>query len=63
MGFVTIDLTPDEAVTQGSLKEDTHFDPFDRMLVWQAISRQMTLASGDTELRRFEADGLNLLWN
>lgn len=62
MGFKLIDLSPDEAVTQGNLKEDTHFDPFDRMLIWQAISRNLTLVSGDTEFARFKKDGLKLLW-
>ena len=62
MGFVPIALTPDEAITQGSLKENTHFDPFDRMLIWQAISRKMTLVSGDPEFQRFVSDGLKLLW-
>lgn len=62
MGFVPIALTPDEAITQGSLKESTHFDPFDRMLIWQAISRKMTLVSGDPEFARFIPDGLKLLW-
>ena len=62
MGFVLIALTPDEAVTQGNLTENTHFDPFDRMLIWQAITRKMTLVSGDPEFSRFIPDGLKLLW-
>ncbi|MEP6787771.1 MAG: type II toxin-antitoxin system VapC family toxin, partial [Acidobacteriota bacterium] len=61
-GFTPIALTPDEAVTQDNLKENTHFDPFDRMLIWQAISRKMTVVSGDPEFRRFTSDGLKLLW-
>src|SRR6185436_10509114 len=43
MGIQTIPLTPAEASTYGNLTEDTHFDPFDRMLIWQAISRKMVL--------------------
>jgi PIN domain nuclease of toxin-antitoxin system len=62
MGFTLIDLTPEEAVTQGSLKENSHFDPFDRMIVWQAIRRELTLVSGDPEFTKFKADGLKLLW-
>ena len=62
MGFIPISLTPVEAATQGSLTEDTHFDPFDRMLIWQAISRKLTLVSGDAEFKRFEPDGLKVLW-
>ena len=62
MGFALIALTPDEAVTQGDLTENTHFDPFDRMLIWQAIMRKMTLVSGDPEFSLFKTDGLKLLW-
>ena len=62
MGFIPIALTPVEAATQGNLIEDTHFDPFDRMLIWQAIQRDMTLVSGDQEFKKFGADGLKLLW-
>ena len=62
MGYLLIELPPEEAVTQGNLKENTHFDPFDRMLIWQAISRELTLVSGDAEFRRFTKHGLKLLW-
>ena len=63
MGFTPIELLAEEAVTQDQLTEDTHFDPFDRMHVWQAISRKFFLVSGDKELKRFAKDGLRLLWN
>jgi PIN domain nuclease of toxin-antitoxin system len=62
MGFIPIELTPVEAATQGNLTEDTHFDPFDRMLIWQAIERSLTLVSGDRKFERFASDGLKLLW-
>jgi len=62
MGIATLSLIPNEAVTYAKLKEPTHNDPFDRMLIWQAISRKLTLVSGDTEFRRFKKYGLKLLW-
>lgn len=62
MGIQTLSLMPQEAVTYGNLTEDTHFDPFDRMLIWQAISRKMVLVSGDSEFSRFKKDGLRMLW-
>ena len=61
-GFRSIPLEPVEAATSAELTEDSHFDPFDRMLIWQAISRKMVLISGDSEFRRFKKDGLKLLW-
>ena len=62
MGIQTLSLTPQEAASYGNLTEDTHFDPFDRMLIWQAISRKMILVSGDSEFESFKPDGLKLLW-
>lgn len=47
MGFELIALSPEEALTYGTLKEDSHFDPFDRMLIWQAICRDLTMVSRD----------------
>ncbi|CAN5371857.1 type II toxin-antitoxin system VapC family toxin [soil metagenome] len=62
MGFSLLGLSPKETSTMGQLAENTHFDPFDRMLIWQAISRKMILVSGDPEFSRFVPDGLKLLW-
>lgn len=63
LGFRTIPLLPEEAVTSKDLTENTHLDPFDRMLIWQAISRGLVLISGDREFERFKPDGLRLLWD
>lgn len=37
-----------------------HNDPFDRMLIWQAIQTQMTLLSHDGKLAEYKPVGLNL---
>jgi PIN domain nuclease of toxin-antitoxin system len=62
MGIATLPLIPIEAITYDRLKESTHNDPFDRMLIWQAISRKLILVSGDPEFKLFKKDGLKLLW-
>ena len=62
MNVQLISLEPDDAATVGNLTESAHFDPFDRMLIWQAIRRKLTLISGDRAFRKFTADGLKLLW-
>lgn len=62
MEIEVIHLEPEEAATVNNLIEDTHFDPFDRMLIWQAIQRKLTLISRDPEFRKFEPDGLKLIW-
>ena len=63
MGLTLIPLSPDEAVSQGNINENTHFDPFDRMLAWQAISQNLTLVSGDAVFGRFKKQGLKVLWS
>ena len=61
-GIEPLPLTPDEAATYGDLTESSHNDPFDRMIIWQAIRRNMTLISRDPEFERFRSLGLKLLW-
>ena len=39
-----------------------HKDPFDRMIIWQAISNKITLISRDTALSDYQKFGLKLLW-
>jgi PIN domain nuclease of toxin-antitoxin system len=62
MGFELIGLTPTEAITYGNLEENSHFDPFDRMLIWQAIGRKLTMVSKDSNFGKFIPHGLKLLW-
>jgi len=38
-----------------------HKDPFDRALVWSAISEKLTLVSCDQKLSAYQAEGLSLL--
>ena len=45
-GFVTLDISPHDAGLAGSLDWE-HKDPFDRMLVAQALRRELTLVTGD----------------
>ncbi|MEQ1763662.1 MAG: type II toxin-antitoxin system VapC family toxin [Pyrinomonadaceae bacterium] len=62
LGFNPIPLLPEVAASYGNLTENTHFDPFDRMLIWQAISQRLTVVSGDSDFSKFKKDGLKLLW-
>jgi len=62
MGFELISLTPEEAISYVKLEEKSHFDPFDRMLIWQAIQRNMTMVSKDEDFQKFKKHGLKLLW-
>lgn len=42
-------------------KKEDHRDPFDRLLIWQAISNNYTLISHDPKIEQYQRDGLNLL--
>jgi PIN domain nuclease of toxin-antitoxin system len=39
-----------------------HRDPFDRMLVWQAIQHDLTLVSRDRAMEPYQTEGLKILW-
>jgi len=39
-----------------------HRDPFDRMLVWQAIREKLVLISRDRAMEAYETCGLTLVW-
>jgi PIN domain nuclease of toxin-antitoxin system len=38
-----------------------HRDPFDRLLIWQAISSRYTLLTQDRNIEQYRADGLRLV--
>ena len=63
MDFTIIDIQENETITfhELSLKEN-HKDPFDRMLIWQAITKNMTLISKDKLFDQYREDGLKLFW-
>jgi PIN domain nuclease of toxin-antitoxin system len=39
-----------------------HKDPFDRMIIWQAIQQQRTLVSKDANFPEYRQFGLKVLW-
>jgi len=41
---------------------DDHRDPFDRMLAWQAIKRDMALISCDPAFEQYRQCGLRVVW-
>jgi PIN domain nuclease of toxin-antitoxin system len=63
MDFTIIDLQENETITfhELSLKEN-HKDPFDRMLIWQAITKNMILVSKDGLFEQYKEDGLKLIF-
>jgi PIN domain nuclease of toxin-antitoxin system len=60
--YSQISMTSEDALAYINLKETTHKDPFDRMLIWQCMSRNMIMISKDTEFQKFVPFGLKLFW-
>ncbi|BDA77321.1 twitching motility protein PilT [Leptospira kobayashii] len=57
-----IELNQEDASSYYKLKEDFLRDPFDRMLIWQCISRKFTLISKDAEMKKYKISGLRTIW-
>jgi len=63
MDFTIIDLRENEAITFNKLPlKNNHKDPFDRMLIWQAVTNNMTIISKDELFEQYKKDGLKLIW-
>jgi PIN domain nuclease of toxin-antitoxin system len=63
MGFILMDMKEIETITFHKLPlKENHKDPFDRMLVWQAITNGMILISQDNSLKQYEENGLRIIW-
>ncbi len=61
-GFELLPLLPEEAVGYHRLTASWHRDPFDRMLICQALKRNLTLISKDKSVSRYHTEGLKVLW-
>jgi|SRR5690606_2812866 len=61
-GFDLLPLVASEAAGYHLLDADWHRDPFDRMLIGQAIMHDLTLLSKDKTICQYQSIGLKLLW-
>lgn len=63
-GFRTESTTPEMMASYYRLpKKENHKDPFDRMLIWQAMESNATLVSHDSKMSQYISDGLKLVTN
>lgn len=62
MQYELLPLAPEEAATYHLLQGDFHKDPFDRMLIWQAIQQHLILLSKDPQVWKYAEDGLRVQW-
>jgi len=60
VGFEILSLTASDSSSFHLLKADYHKDPFDRMLIWQAIRNKFTLISTDDQINKYGSEGLSI---
>ena len=61
-GFSILQLADIEAATFHRLPRMQHKDPFDRLIIWQAITRKLTLISHDRAFADYKKLGLKIIW-
>ena len=62
MQLTMISPDADESASFHQLPRTPHRDPFDRMLTWQAIQRNLVLITKDSALPAYAGSGLKTLW-
>jgi PIN domain nuclease of toxin-antitoxin system len=62
MGLDILPLRPEEAASFYKLPRLAHKDPFDRLIIWQAIQGKATLISRDREFKVYGKFGLKIHW-
>ena len=61
MSFELLSLSAEDTASFHHLPPITHKDPFDRMLIWQAIQEKMVLMSEDSKIAAYKGYGLKIL--
>ncbi len=62
IGFRLLDLGALTTSTYHQLKATYHKDPFDRMLIWQALQNNLRLISKDPNVAQYVSEGLQVIW-
>jgi PIN domain nuclease of toxin-antitoxin system len=60
--FHELDLEIADAVTFHQLDSPIHKDPFDRILIWQALQHGLTFLTDNENIKRYQEIGLKVLW-
>jgi PIN domain nuclease of toxin-antitoxin system len=61
-GFLTLLLSEKEVSSFHHLPRSSHKDPFDRLIVWQAIQNDFILISKDRRISEYLESGLRFTW-
>jgi len=62
MNLEILPITAAEASSFHQLPRLSHKDPFDRIIIWQAIQRKMALISKDRDFKTYRQFGLRTFW-
>lgn len=62
VGIETLKLSENLVSTFYRLPKIEHKDPFDRLIIWQAINENITLISKDKKMGDYKEFGLRTLW-
>ena len=62
LGFKVIPLLPEISCNYHKLKATYHKDPFDRMLIWEALQSNIPLISKDENVEKYQSEGLVVVW-
>lgn len=61
-GFQVLPLDAETCASYHLLGAQHHKDPFDRMLIWLALSQQFPIISHDDLIRLYQSEGLTVVW-
>ncbi len=61
-GFETLELSEKEVSSFHKLPRLHNKDPFDRLLIWQAINNNLIMISKDNQLSDYMQAGLRIIW-
>ena len=62
MGMDILQVSAYEAASFHKLSKLAHKDPFDRLIIWQAIQRRMHLISKNRSFQDYGPSGLKVYW-
>lgn len=60
--FEILPLSIDLCSSFHKLSATHHKDPFDRMLIWQALHQKCALITVDRNIRKYTSEGLQVIW-
>ena len=60
-GATFLNINLENTITHYKLTANHHKDPFDRMLIWQAIQNNLTIITDDEQIHQYKDCGLKVI--